>query len=84
MKRLIPILCLAIALAACKKPLDTNASSAAPAVPLLVAPEDILTVADGAAGGGPVIAGTIAAERKADLRAEASAVVLEVLIKPAC
>jgi len=79
MKRLIPILCLAIALAACKKPLDTNASSAAPAVPLLVAPEDILTVADGAAGGGPVIAGTIAAERKADLRAEASAVVLEVL-----
>ncbi len=30
-------------------------------------------------GGGPAISGTIAAERKADLRAEASAVVLEVL-----
>jgi RND family efflux transporter MFP subunit len=38
-----------------------------------------LTVSDGAAGDGPVISGTLAAERKADLRAEASAVVLEVL-----
>ncbi len=79
MQRIIQILCLALALASCKKPPDTNAAVSVPAVPLVVAPEDILTVSDGAAGDGPVISGTLAAERKADLRAEASAVVLEVL-----
>lgn len=79
MQRIIQILCLTLALASCKKPPDTNAATTVPAAPLLVAPEDLLTVTDGAAGGGPVISGTIAAERKADLRAEASAVVLEVL-----
>ena len=79
MQRFIQILCLALALASCKKAPDTNAAASVPAVPLLVAPEDLVTVSDGAAGGGPVISGTLAAERKADLRAEASAVVLEVL-----
>jgi RND family efflux transporter MFP subunit len=79
MQRFIQILCLALALASCKKAPDTNAAASVPAVPLVVAPEDLVTVSDGAAGGGPVISGTLAAERKADLRAEASAVVLEVL-----
>ena len=79
MQRFIQILCLALALASCKKAPDTNATASVPAVPLVVAPEDLVTVSDGAAGGGPVISGTLAAERKADLRAEASAVVLEVL-----
>jgi multidrug efflux pump subunit AcrA (membrane-fusion protein) len=73
------LICLVVSLAACQKAPDPAAAAGAPAAPLLVAPEDLLTVADGAAGGGPVISGTIAAERKADLRAEASAVVLEVL-----
>jgi len=77
MNRVLLIGLLAM-LSACHKAPDPAAAAGA-AAPLLVAPEDMLTVADGAAGGGPVISGTIAAERKADLRAEASAVVLEVL-----
>ena len=79
MNRVLLITSLILVLAACHKAPDPAAAAGATAVPLLVAPEDMLTVADGAAGGGPVISGTIAAERKADLRAEASAVVLEVL-----
>ena len=78
MNRVLLIGLLAM-LSACHKAPDPAAAAGAAAAPLLVAPEDMLTVADGAAGGGPVISGTIAAERKADLRAEASAVVLEVL-----
>jgi len=78
MNRVLLIGLLAM-LTACQKAPDPTAAAGAAAAPLLVAPEDMLTVADGAAGGGPVISGTIAAERKADLRAEASAVVLEVL-----
>ena len=79
MKRLIQILCLALALVSCKKAPDTSVTANAPGTALLVAPEDVFTVSDGAAGSGPVISGTLAAERKADLRAETSAVVLEVL-----
>lgn len=79
MNRVLLITSLILVLAACHKAPDPAAAAGATAVPLLVAPEDMLTVADGVAGGGPVISGTIAAERKADLRAEASAVVLEVL-----
>ena len=79
MNRVLLITSLILVLAACHKAPDPAAAAGATAAPLLVAPEDMLTVADGAAGGGPVISGTIAAERKADLRAEASAVVLEVL-----
>lgn len=79
MNRVLLITSLILVLAACHKAPDPAAAAGTTAVPLLVAPEDMLTVADGAAGGGPVISGTIAAERKADLRAEASAVVLEVL-----
>jgi len=69
MNRVLLITSLILVLAACHKAPDPAAAAGATAVPLLVAPEDMLTVADGAAGGGPVISGTIAAERKADLRA---------------
>ena len=79
MKRLSLLLCLVLGLAACKKAPDATGTVGLAAVPLLVAPEDLFIVSDGAMGGGPAISGTIAAERKADLRAEASAVVLEVL-----
>jgi RND family efflux transporter MFP subunit len=48
-------------------------------VKLTVAPEDILTVQGGALTSGPVVTGSIQPERKADLRAEVSAVVLQVL-----
>jgi len=46
---------------------------------LLIAPEDLLTVQSDSLASGPVITGSIQPERKADLRAEVGAVVLQVL-----
>lgn len=46
---------------------------------LLVAPEDVLTVTSSTLASGPVITGSVQPERRADLRAEVSAVVLQVL-----
>lgn len=46
---------------------------------LLISPEDLLTVRNSAVASGPVITGSIQPERRADLRAEVSAVVLQVL-----
>lgn len=46
---------------------------------LLVAPEDVRTVSRAAVAGGPVILGSVQPERRADLRAEVSAVVTQVL-----
>lgn len=76
---------VATALAGCGKKADpaatpTAASAPAKAKPtLLIAPEDLRTVgaADGAQG--PVITGSLQPERRADLRAEVSAVVLQVV-----
>ena len=55
-----------------------DAGAAAKTV-LLVAPEDVLDVGLSAHASGPVITGSIQPERKADLRAEIGAVVLQVL-----
>jgi len=49
------------------------------AVALLVSPEDLVTVSNSALASGPSITGSVEAERRADLRAEVSAVVLSVL-----
>ncbi|HEX8604827.1 MAG TPA: efflux RND transporter periplasmic adaptor subunit [Pseudoduganella sp.] len=46
---------------------------------LLIAPEDVLTVHSNALAAGPVITGSVQPERRADLRAEVSAIVLQVL-----
>ena len=46
---------------------------------MLLAPEDVLTVSSNALASGPSITGSIEPERRADLRAEVSAVVLAVL-----
>jgi membrane fusion protein (multidrug efflux system) len=46
---------------------------------LVVAKEDVLTMSNQALASGPVVIGTIQAERKADLRAEVGAVVMQVL-----
>jgi membrane fusion protein, multidrug efflux system len=46
---------------------------------LLIAPEDVRTVALQTHASGPVITGSVQPERRADLRAEVSAVVLQVL-----
>ncbi len=55
------------------------AADAASAPVLLVAPEDLRTLAPSLLAGGPVITGSLQPERKADLRSEVSAVVLQVL-----
>ncbi|MDD5333419.1 MAG: efflux RND transporter periplasmic adaptor subunit [Rhodoferax sp.] len=57
---------------------DKKDATAAP-VKLVVAPEDLLAVQANALLSGPVVTGSIQPERKADLRAEVSAVVLQVL-----
>ena len=69
----------ALTLAACGKApaaIDKNAASARP---LLISPEDLFTVRNNALASGPTITGTVQPERRADLRAEVSAVVLQVL-----
>jgi membrane fusion protein (multidrug efflux system) len=48
-------------------------------VTMLIAPEDVLTVSSNSLASGPSITGSIEPERRADLRAEVSAVVLAVL-----
>ena len=60
---------------------STPASASAASAPvLLLSPEDLRTVAAGAAGsGGPVITGSVQPEKRADLRAEVSAVVTQVI-----
>ncbi|MEW6370679.1 MAG: efflux RND transporter periplasmic adaptor subunit [Pseudomonadota bacterium] len=84
------VLAIASALAACGKEAKDPAKSGSNATAqakqndgkpsqLLVAPEDLLTVRSDALASGPVITGSIQPERRADLRAEVSAVVLQVL-----
>lgn len=84
------VLAIASALAACSKeakdPAKPGSNATAQAKQndgkpsqLLVAPEDLLTVRSDALASGPVITGSIQPERRADLRAEVSAVVLQVL-----
>ena len=51
----------------------------APAAPLLISAEDLLTVRNSALASGPSITGSIQPERRADLRAEVPAIVLQVL-----
>ena len=52
---------------------------AASAQPLLLASADLLTVRNSTLASGPLITGTLQPERRADLRAEVPAVVLQVL-----
>jgi RND family efflux transporter MFP subunit len=90
LRKTLLVLAIASALAACgkhdKEPAKPGAgTSQADAgkdgkpVQLLVSPEVVLTVQSNALASGPVITGSIQPERKADLRAEVSAVVLQVL-----
>lgn len=73
-------LTLALALTACGrggKPEDAKAG-AQPAAPLLLAPEDLRQVTQSGLIGAPVITGAIQPARRADLRAEVAAVVLQI------
>ena len=90
LRKTLLVLAIASALAACgkgpkepAKPETATAQAGAKKdgkpVQLLVQPEDVLTVQSNSLASGPVITGSIQPERKADLRAEVSAVVLQVL-----
>jgi membrane fusion protein (multidrug efflux system) len=71
-----------LGLAACQKsgngPEAPNGAAPVTQTPLLVSPEDLLTVRTNALAMGPSITGSVQPERRADLRAEVSAVVLSV------
>ncbi|MFZ6654834.1 efflux RND transporter periplasmic adaptor subunit [Undibacterium sp. TJN19] len=95
LRKTLLVLAIATALAACSKDKAAEASASASAsatdksgaadkkdkaaVKLVIAPEDIMTVQSNALASGPVVTGSIQPERKADLRAEVSAIVLQVL-----
>jgi RND family efflux transporter MFP subunit len=68
-------------LAACGKGTasDTASTKQSAQAPLLLSGEDLLTVRSNALSSGPSITGSVQPERRADLRAEVSAVVLTVL-----
>ena len=94
LRKSLLVLAIAAALAACgnqakddAKPagagavakLDKDGKPVPAPVKLLVAPEDMLTIASSQLASGPVVTGSVQPERKADLRAEVSAIVLQVL-----
>ena len=94
LRKTLLALAVASALVACgksKEPEHAGASASAVAgktgkdgkdaapVTLAIAPEDLLTVQSNALASGPVITGSVQPERKADLRAEVGAVVLQVM-----
>jgi RND family efflux transporter MFP subunit len=81
MRSLFPvaITLVAVLLTACNR-IGADAKSQGPAAPaVLIAPEDVFTVKSGSLSAGPLITGTIQPERRADLRAEVSSVVMNVL-----
>lgn len=80
LRKTMLVLAIASALVACSKGAkDAKPGADAKAVQLQIAPEDLLMVQSNALASGPVITGSVQPERKADLRAEVSAVVLQVL-----
>jgi RND family efflux transporter MFP subunit len=58
---------------------DGASTAAAARTSLLISPEDLITVRSNALSSGPAITGSVQPERRADLQAEVSAVVLQVL-----
>ena len=67
-----------VGLGACGEGAGGTPEQAATA-PLLLSPEDLVTVSRSPLASGPLITGSVEAERRADLRAEVPAVVLAVL-----
>lgn len=90
LRKTILVLAIASTLAACskgaKEPAKPGSQAAQAAqqkdgkpVQLLLSPEDLLTVQSNSLTSGPAITGSIQPERRADLRAEVQAIVLQVL-----
>ncbi len=67
-----------LGLAACVEGVGSTPEPAAPA-PLLLSPGDLVTLSERPLTSGPLITGSVEAERRADLRAEVPAVVIAVL-----
>lgn len=82
MRQALLVLALASTLAACGGGKPDKADKASQAAgserPLLIAAEDLITLQSNALASGPSITGTVQPERRADLRAEVSAVVMQV------
>ena len=81
MVAVLALACVAGLLAGCHKlgAGGPDEAASAPAAKLLISPEDVRTVGLQTHAAGPVITGSVEPERRADLRAEVSAVVLQVL-----
>jgi membrane fusion protein (multidrug efflux system) len=82
LRKTLLVLAIGAALAACNKGpkgADKKDGKAEELKVLSISPEDILTVQSNALASGPVVTGSIQPERKADVRAEISALVLQVL-----
>lgn len=81
LRPLLLVIALSTVLSACNNSSAKSEKKEADTAPtkLVIAPEDILTLQGSSMTSGPVITGSIQPERKADLRAEVSAVVMQVL-----
>ncbi len=80
LRHILLSLAIVTTMAACNKgPETADKKAAASERPLLIAAEDLHTVRNSALSSGPSITGSVQPERRADLRAEVSAVVLQVL-----
>jgi membrane fusion protein (multidrug efflux system) len=82
-RTLLVVIALATGLSACDKfpGRGDKKDAALPPPKLLIAPEDVLTIQASPLAFGPVITGSIQPERNADIRAEISSVVLQVLME---
>jgi membrane fusion protein (multidrug efflux system) len=72
------VFAIALVLAGCKPGPAANKAAAA-SQPLLISSEDVHVVHNASLTSGPAITGSVQPERRADLRAEVSAVVLQVM-----
>jgi membrane fusion protein (multidrug efflux system) len=75
----LSVLTLLIVLAGCGPKAEQTDAAAAVSPTLLLAPEDLISLQPSPLANGPVITGSIQPEKRADLRAEIGAVVLQVL-----
>ena len=75
----VPLIAATLLLAACGKGGVPGGAAATNRATLLLAPEDVRALTFSARSEGPVVTGSVQPERRADLRAEVSSVVLQVL-----
>ena len=76
---IVALVAATLLMAACGKAGTPAVATAGGGTTLLLAPEDVRVVALSARSEGPVVTGSVQPERRADLRAEVSSVVLQVL-----